>query len=169
MLNESLTLDPLYAPTLTVLCWLQDRRQHWAEAEADAQRAIDISPTYTSARLSLGQVLLEEGKTDSALAELSKSDSPLRGTAMVYWTLGRRAESNRTLSELKTKCAGKCAYAIAAVYAWRGQSDQALLWLDEAYSRKDPLLYQVNGDPVFSKISEEPRFKAFLRKINAPE
>jgi hypothetical protein len=54
-------------------------------------------------------------------------------------------------------------------YAFRGEPDEALRWLDRAYAQKDPGLYTVKGEPLLKNIEADPRLKAFLRKMNLPE
>jgi len=44
----------------------------------------------------------------------------------------------------------------------------ALKWLDRAYTHKDEL-HLIKGDPMLDKIDRDPRYKAFLRKMNLPE
>jgi hypothetical protein len=47
--------------------------------------------------------------------------------------------------------------------------DQAFAWLDRAYSQKDAALYEIKYDPFFKNLKFDPRYKAFLRKMNLPE
>ncbi len=61
------------------------------------------------------------------------------------------------------------ALGIAEVYAFRGQADEAMHWLERAYGQKDPGLYYVKADSRLDRIAADPRFKAFLRKMNLPE
>jgi len=51
----------------------------------------------------------------------------------------------------------------------RGEVDQAFAWLDRAYSQKDAALYEIKYDPFFKNLKFDPRYKAFLRKMNLPE
>jgi hypothetical protein len=48
------------------------------------------------------------------------------------------------------------------------EADEALKWLERAYAEKDSVLCIVKGDPAFKKIEGDPRYKAFLRKMNLP-
>ena len=51
-------------------------------------------------------------------------------------------------------------------------SGQAFLWLDLAYRQRDSGLIgtpSVNIDPVIKSLRGDPRYKAFLRKMNLPE
>ena len=59
--------------------------------------------------------------------------------------------------------------SIAAVYAYRGESDEAFKWLDRAYEQKDSLLYGLKYRPEFDGLHDDPRYKAFLKKMNLPE
>lgn len=58
---------------------------------------------------------------------------------------------------------------IARVYAFRGEKDRAFEWLDRAYDVRDQDLYFIKGDPLLKKLEADPRYKAFLRKMNLPE
>ncbi len=62
------------------------------------------------------------------------------------------------------------ALSIAEVYAFRGQSDEAMRWLERAYAQKDPYLsYSIKGDTLLKNIAGDPRYEAILRKMNLPE
>jgi hypothetical protein len=57
---------------------------------------------------------------------------------------------------------------MAEAYAFRGEANKAFQWLDRAYTKKDELEF-IKGDPMFERIEQDPRYKAFLRKMNLPE
>jgi tetratricopeptide (TPR) repeat protein len=63
----------------------------------------------------------------------------LIGLPMAYHALGRKADSDAALAALIAKYEKDCSYNIAHVYAFRGEADQALAWLDKAVE------YQVGG------------------------
>jgi hypothetical protein len=52
--------------------------------------------------------------------------------------------------------------------AYRGDADKAFQWLDRAYTTKDELQY-FKGDPTFRKVRSDPRYNAFLQKMNLLE
>ena len=54
-------------------------------------------------------------------------------------------------------------------YAYRADHDQAIQWLDRAYRQKDGDLVEIVGEPLLRNIADDPRYKAFLRKMNLPE
>jgi hypothetical protein len=61
-------------------------------------------------------------------------------------------------------------FFIAQTSAFRGETDEALKWLECAYDQKDsgglPLM---KSDPLFKKIEGDPRYRAFLKKMNFPD
>lgn len=87
----------------------------------------------------------------------------------VYYALGRKADSDALLTSYTRDHAGDDAFSIAEAHASRGESDEALRWLDRAYAQKDSALYRVKGDPLLKNLEPDPRFKAFLRKMKLPE
>jgi hypothetical protein len=61
------------------------------------------------------------------------------------------------------------AFRIAEVYAFRGQTDEAMHWLERAYAQKDAYLYSVKRDSLLKNLESDPRCKAFLRTMSLPE
>jgi len=45
----------------------------------------------------------------------------------------------------------------------------AFQWLERAYAQRDLSLNLIKGDPLLHKLEADPRYKAFLRKMNLPE
>ena len=77
--------------------------------------------------------------------------------------------SNSDKLPFVAKSAAPLAYRIAAVYAWRGEKDQAFEWLERAYRQRDGALAGVKMDLLFESLHGDPRFKALLMKMNFPE
>jgi TolB-like protein len=171
-IDATLAKDPLSPPKYHVLCYLQLRRGRLEEAEAAAHRFREINPAGAFGHYTLGGVLLVRGQPDAALTEFSKETvdaARLGGSAMAYFALGRRVESDVALSKLLESHAEHYAFRIAQVYGFRGEADEALKWLDRAYQEKDSGgLPVIKGDPMFKKIEGDPRFRAFLKKMNLP-
>ena len=171
-LNTALAQDPLDPPTLFILTETQLRRGHFPEAEAAIRRALDIRPTQAWAQFQLGLVLLALNDHHGAL--LAMQQEPLDfgrqgGLAIVYYALNNVAESDAALARMLKEQTDGNAMGIAEVYAFRGQKDDAMHWLERAYAQKDVGLYTVKGDPPLKNLEGDPRYKAFLRKMNLPE
>jgi len=148
------------------------RRGHLPEAEAAIRRVLDIRPTYAWAHDYLGLVLLARGDPDAALLAMQQETDDAEkqaGLAIVYYALGRKADADAALAHMLKEQADGNAYTIAEVYAYRGQYDEAMQWLERAYAQKDPFLVYVKAEIAPKMPAADPRFKAFLRKMNLPE
>ena len=170
--NTALADDPLNPSRYQVLSLTQSRRGRLDDAEAAARRALEFTPMGPFGHYILGNVLLARSQLDAALAEFSKETveaARLGGSAMAYFALSRKAESDAALA-LMTSRPTEHPFFIAQVYAFRGEPNEALKWLDRAYAQKDSgMLPLIKGDPVFRKIGGDPRYKAFLKKMKLPE
>ena len=170
--NASIALDPLMAAVHYDLATALSRAGRLEQAEAAVRKAIQISPNYFWAHYQLGNLLVLRGKLADALATFQEEPEPdarLYGLALVNFALGRRQASDTALNELTRLDAGDWAAGIATVHAYRGEVDQAFMWLERAYLQKDTDLCTFKGDPMSAKIWPDPRYKLFLRKLNLPE
>jgi TolB-like protein len=170
--NASLALDPLFAGTYYELSSMFASAGRLDEAEVAIRKAMQISPSYVWAHYQLGNVLLLSRKPAEALAVFQQEPDPeahFYGLALANYALGHRQASDAALEQLTQLAASDWAYGIAAAHAYRGEIDQAFTWLDRAYALKDVDLSIFKGNPVFAKIWPDPRYKAFLRKMNLPE
>jgi TolB-like protein/Tfp pilus assembly protein PilF len=170
--NAASALDPLGAVSHGALGTIYYRIGRLSEAETEFRRALEISPTYLWAHWSLGAVLLTAGRLDAALSQMQQvtpdcgSDA---GLALVYHAMKRNAESDAALARATKADAGRWAYGIAEVHAYRGEIDPAFTWLDRAYRQKDVVLYRLKGDPLLRNLEPDTRHKALLKRMNLPE
>jgi TolB-like protein/DNA-binding winged helix-turn-helix (wHTH) protein/Flp pilus assembly protein TadD len=172
IVNSQVAADPLWATGYFWLGILQLRRGRFPEAEAAMRRTSELTPTYTYLHYALALVRLARGDPEAALAESLQEPSDagrLGGSALAYFALGRRSESDAALAQALRTYAPYIPSGIAAVYAFRGESDEAFKWLERAYAQKDPLLYRINFTTEFDKLHDDPRYKAFLKKMNLPD
>ena len=173
VLTEALAVDPLQASAYEEAGWVYLRLGRLAEAEAAHRRSLDISPTYAGGHYDLGISLLLQGKTDAALVEMKQEQGLLgwraAGLALVYQAQHRVRDADAELTRLEAEHAGDMALKIAEVHAFRGQGDVALTWLMRAYAQKDIFLWSIKGNPLFRNLESDPRYQAFLRKMNLPD
>jgi len=172
LVNASLTQDPLNPSGYFVLYQVQLRRGRFAEAEAAIRRTLAISPTFSRAHFYLGRVLLARNQPQAALTEMQKEGDDatrLGGSAMAYFALRRKADSDVALAQMLKDQAKHNPFYVAQVYAFRGESDEAFKWLDLAYEQKDPSLSHIKGDVPFKTLENDPRYNALLKKMNLPE
>jgi len=172
LLKKAIDLDPVNSACYTSIGVYYMETDKLPEAETAYRKALDLLPTGPGFHGNLAQLLLLRGEAAAALAEFQRdSDENLQrqGAAMAYFALGRRAEANAALSEMKRMDATTNASGIAEALAYRRESDQAFAWLDRAYQQRDTYLEQIKFDPFLKSLHGDPRWKAFLRKMKLPE
>jgi TolB-like protein/tetratricopeptide (TPR) repeat protein len=170
-LRLALVRDPL----LTIAIWCLGTAQYgagrYAEADATYRRLLELAPKFFATRAYLGKTLLAEGKPDAALAMVEQPENKNERQmflSIVLQAAGRQAESDEALKVLNTKFADSLAYYVAMTYAYRGDHDLAFQWLERAYQQKDQGLKEIVGERLFKNIEGDPRWKAFLKKMNLP-
>jgi TolB-like protein/Flp pilus assembly protein TadD len=166
--RERISLDPLDTVAInisTVDLFLAER---YPEAVASARQLLLLNPSYAATHSLLALSLMHLGRLEEALAAAQmEADESFRLWAlpMVYWTLGRRSESDAALRRLETKYGDLAPYAIVEVHAYRGELDDAFRWLDRAYRTHDPGMPQVRIDPLLRNLRQDRRFQAVLANM----
>jgi tetratricopeptide (TPR) repeat protein len=172
LLDAALTADPLDPAIHNTLSWVYGRMGRTAEAVKAGRRVLEISPTYAWGHNDLAVSLVRDNKAAEALVEIQKEPYPMAqlcGLTLVYQALHRTADADATLARLEADHAADAPFFIAGIYAFRGQNDEALEWLDRAFAQRDTNLWHIKGQDFHESLENDPRYKAFLRKMNLPE
>jgi TolB-like protein/Flp pilus assembly protein TadD len=171
-LRAALARDPLNPLVISDLAGTYYRAGRYAESEALNRKLLELQPDFAWARYGLARTLLAQGKPDSALAVLQQEGNKgnrLQILPIILQAAGRQVEADEALEEQIAHWADTGAFYVARTYAFRGDHERSLQWLERAYKQKDPGLADLVGEHAFSNIADDPRFKAFLRKMNLPE
>jgi TolB-like protein len=171
--KETLATDPLNADAYYGLAAALGALDRLDDAEVAARRCLEITPTFEGGYETLGVIRVYQGRFSEALEFFKKETMPgLRATLLPIATfaLGRRAEAKQLLEEAVRAHGEDQPSNIAAAYAYMGDADSAFAWLDRAYQARSPfLLYFKASKRDFKSISSDPRYTAFLRKMNLPD
>ena len=135
------------------------------------RKCLELIPQFPDAYVLIGFVYLDKGMPDSAMTEINKEQDPFwqtQGLAIVYYTLGRKKEADDKLADLIKNYVNRGSYEIAEVYAYRGEKDNAFKWLERSYNQRDSGLSEMVGDPLMRNIVKDPRYAAFMKKMNLP-
>ncbi len=142
------------------------------DSRAMAQKALEIDPEFSVAKLVLVWLDLMEGRADQALAEAQRikdRDWKLEAVAQAQHSLHHEHESQQALDALVKVSGQAAAYQIAEVYVWRGEKDQAFAWLDRAYRQHDGGLIYLQGDWILKSLRSDPRYADLKRKMKLPK
>jgi tetratricopeptide (TPR) repeat protein len=168
--RRAVGLDPLNPGSWQTLGEIELWVGQLDQAAADAKKALELSPDVWPGPIVLSTIYIMLGRPDDALPQIELIRyEPERAYlhAIVYHALGRKKESDTALSELIAKYP-RNTYTIADVYAYRNQYDEAFQWLERAYAQHDSGLIETKMDPFLKNLHKDPRFGAFLKKLNLP-
>jgi len=166
--QEALTRDPLAPILLDSLGIALCAANRFQPCLENRLRLMQLHPEFDGVNSSVGMARFYLGQFAAALAAMQQEpneDYRLRGLAAVFWATGRRAESDAALKALTDKFASIDPYGIAAVHAYRGESDDAFRWLDRAYQEHNNGMLAVKTDPPFTNLRGDPRFHALLSRM----
>jgi TolB-like protein/DNA-binding winged helix-turn-helix (wHTH) protein len=171
--RRAVDLDPLNAESWgDDLAWTEFFLGQLDKAAADSKKALELSPGVWSSHSLLSLIYIMQRRPQDALPEIElvRFDT-VRAFLypIAYYALGREKESDAALSELIAKYHAGGAYQVAEVYAFRNQSDKAFEWLDRAYAQNDGGLIGTKVDPLLKSLHNDPRYAAFLKKLNLPQ
>jgi TolB-like protein len=172
LLDRLRAIDPLRPSAYLWSCWVYPMLSRLTEAEMACRRALEISPQLLGGYFHLGYTLLLQGRADAALMEMQKIPDPgtrLAGLALVYSSLHRDRDSEAALTQLISEHSRDEALAIADVFAFRGQNEQAFKWLDTAFALRAHDLVYIKSHLFLKKLQDDPRYKMLLHKLHLPE
>ena len=75
-----------------------------------------------------------------------------------------RAAADAALEVLIEKHAA-FAYEIAEIYALRNEAKETFVWLDRAFSERDPSVSNLLFDPFIARYKRDPGFATLCRKV----
>ena len=171
-IQAAITNDPLDPAMYNIAARIYVRAGRIREAETAVHRALQISPTSAFNHHLLGITLLLQGRATEALAEMQQESAPgaqALGLSLVYHALHRDRDADAALARLIAENGGDWAFSISEAYAFRAQKDPAFAWLDRAFAQRDEDLFAVKGAPLLKNLEGDPRYKAFLSKMNLPQ
>ena len=121
---------------------------------------------------SLGVVLYEAiAHAEEAVRLADRAPFFLGMLGHAYARAGRRTEAETILEELRTRYDREYVppVTLALVAMALGDTDPALEWLEQEYRDRGILLWVTYAAVWFDDLRSDPRFQAFLRRMNFPE
>ena len=165
-------VDPLSAESWTLLGFSYVAAGELRLARHALDRSIAISPQQVYAYAGLGRLSLLERQPTEALKEFELSTSEmvrLKGKAMAEHDLGHARDSDRALNLLIGRYGHNSAAAIAEVFAWRGENDRALTWLERGRAQNNVRVPLYLKFVIFEpRLRGDPRYAALLQEYGLP-
>lgn len=166
---EASRVDPLNVENFKELGLSYYYAGRFDEAGSAFKKALELNPSFPRAHAFLGRVYLLQYHPEAALKEMEQEPSSFfrpYGLALAYWALGRKPDADAILQQLGQDYAKVGAFQLAEIYAFRAEPDPAFHWLEAAYKQRDTGLTHIKGDPLLKNLEHDPRYAAFLKKMN---
>jgi serine/threonine-protein kinase len=164
--------DPLNPAGFGIEATAQSNAGRFGQSVDAYRKMLALAPNLLQPRTFFGFALMDEGKPDEAVAEFRKVPADylfrLVGEAVLYARQGNRGASDAAMNRAKQKFGDAANYQYAEIYAQRGEKDQAFAALDRAWTFRDPGLASMKSDVWLNPIRNDPRFAAFLARMNFP-
>ena len=171
LMKECIEIDPLKPLYFLNLGNILTHAGRLDESIAYFKKTLELNPQFQRAHLYLGRSYLLMGKPEMALKEMQKENFEvfrIFGIAMAYYAANRHKEADEVLRDFSDRFQNEWSYLLAELYAFRGEKDKAFIWLNNAYEKNDGWLVFLKGDPLLKTLKNDPRYTAFLKKMNLP-
>jgi len=168
----ALALDPLNATLKAVNGHLLCHERRYAESIERFEAALRIQPDNPVAYSGLAWAYHMLGNYDGALAMIRKlvpADRELdEALERGYAEGGYRAALRRYAETLaaRPEAAEHQSWVLAFIYAWAGDKERTLEWLELAYQAHDLNLPGGTITPDFELVHDDPRYHDLLRRMN---
>lgn len=167
--RKALELDPVSVFTNHFLAHVLYFTRNYDEAIPAFRHVLELDPHYPKPHYFISMAMYHQGDTELAWEEIQQE--PLNwmnwtGSALVLQRMGRKEEADAYLKKLSLDDDEDPAYIQQAdVYAQRGDTEQAMQCLAQAFEYNDPGLSQLLVDPFLDPLREEPRFVELIKKL----
>jgi TolB-like protein/Tfp pilus assembly protein PilF len=167
-------LDPLSVFHTTVSCLNYYLMREENRAIEECRKALEMDVDFVTAHANLAIIYEHRGLYDQSFRELEKAmtigkEDPriIEALRMAYDTSGikglwgKEIELGKELSKPQYVDPMEMVFT----YAYRGEKEQALKWLQTSYDERSPDVASLKVDPRFDPLRSDPRFQALLYRI----
>jgi TolB-like protein/Tfp pilus assembly protein PilF len=141
-----------------------------AESAAVLRQAIEINPQFPGLHYELGRALLVLGQPQMARAAFEAETDPgwrRFGLPPGYLVTHHDREARAALVALVAESTG-AEFQVAETYAFFGETEKSLEWLEKARTLHDPGIIWTRRDPFLVSIAGDPRYGAVLQRMGMP-
>jgi TolB-like protein/DNA-binding winged helix-turn-helix (wHTH) protein/Tfp pilus assembly protein PilF len=173
-IRRALELDPL-SPIINAnigMCFYFGRQ--YDAALAHWRGAGEMHRNYPLLHMYMASGFIGKQMYPEALAEVQKSvalsgagPSELALQVYIYGRTGRSQEGRALLGRLRRR-SDVPAYYMALAYAGLGDTDAAFEWLDRSLEERWGPFNELNAEPLFDSLRDDPRFAALVRRLGLP-
>jgi serine/threonine-protein kinase len=168
--RQAVELDPLSAGAQFTLGRVLFYAGKLNEADAAGRKMAELQPTASSSHRWQVLAAVQRGDGETALREAHlEPDTGVRffELALAEYVRGNMKAADAALADLIGSGQG-LDYQVAEVYAMRHELDKAFEWLQVSFDKHDGGMPSLLVDPLLRSLHNDPRYKAFVTKMNFP-
>src|SRR6201993_1372608 len=174
-MRKAESLDPLSLIVSADLADVLFVARLYDESILQSRKTLDMDPNFAVAHFELGQAYVQKRRYREAIAELQRANELSGGSttctsnlAYAYAESGQRDEAVKILNHSTGRSNGfSDASEIALIYTGLGDNDQAMAWLDKAYSERfNPSILL---RPGFDSLRSDSRFQDLVHRVGLPQ
>lgn len=167
-------LDPYWAYSTSIQGTILIQAGKPDEALTRFGEASRLDPRLWIAQCKAALALIDLHRYDEALATARKAadinrsqTNSLAFESFALAKLGRRDEARKILNDLliRSRDGYVPPYHIAVTYVGLGDSENALTWLERAFTERDPKIVFLRSESFWNNLRSEPRFVELARKM----
>lgn len=180
-MKKVLELEPLSARFNRSLAWMFYQMREYDRAIEQCRKTFELEPNDALTHERLGYAYEQKGMPKEAVAEWSKAltltednESAMmleRTFAASGFNAAVRTLWQKNLERLNEKVK-RGEYVPAMNYALAdtrlADREQAFAWLAKAEQERNALIFDVNRDPIYDSLRDDPRFQELLRRVGFP-
>jgi TolB-like protein/predicted Ser/Thr protein kinase len=176
-MERALELDPINAMFLYMYGVDLVFMRRYDEAIEQLQKVLKLAPNHTGATDVLAQVFHQKGMYENAFEQLKAyyesidSKEAIEALTRGYEKTGYQGAIKSAIEmwEELAKVTYVLPWNVAQVYAYAGNKEKTLDWLEKGVEARDANIPIVGVVPLFvDLLGDEPRFQELLRKMNLP-
>jgi len=173
-IRKAESLDPLSLIISADTADLLFVARRYDESIQQSRKTLEMDPNFAIAHFELSQTYLQKSMYSEAIAELQRAIELSGGSttftsnlAYAYAASERRNEAVKILNDLTSRSNGSSdAAEIALIHAGLGEKDQAMAWLEKAFSER--FIPSILLRPGFDPLRSDPRFQNLVHRIGLP-
>ncbi len=173
-LRQALRLDPLSPIVHTAVGGCLYRMRRWDESAETLRATLQSNPNFGHAQWSLGRVLLEQDRSEEALACFQRASQLMgeipAGLAEIGYCharMGHRDLAFATLRQLQQLSQEGWVSPLnsALVHVGLGDHDAAMSCLEESLEKRIRQLVWINVDPRYGTLHGTPAFEQLIARL----
>jgi len=174
--KRAIQLDPAQLGMRMSTAYMLLHARRYDEVIEQCQIMLDLNPNFRGAYVCFSEVYELKGLYGDAVSAYQKvltlegiaNEEEITGLADAYQTSGKEGYWRWMLDywteRAKQEYVPPTSFAI--IYAYLGDKDQAMRWLEEGYKEHEFIMTSLNVAPEWDPLRDDPRFHDLLRRMN---